>query len=144
MQLTQFTDYSLRTLIYVAIRDGETCTIAEIAESYNISKNHLMKIVHRLGKLGILKTLRGKGGGLLLSAKPEQLNLGELVQKLEPNFFIAECFDTSNNKCVIAPACQLKKFLYEASTSFIQTLCKYTLHDVIKNKNELSQILLKK
>jgi Rrf2 family nitric oxide-sensitive transcriptional repressor len=143
MQLTQFTDYSLRVLIYLAIRNGETCTIAEIAESYNISKNHLMKIVHRLSQLGILKTLRGKGGGILLNLRPEQLNLGELVQKLEPNFFIVECFDSTNGKCVIAPVCQLKQVLGEATNSFIQTLEKYTLKDIIANRKQLHQILLK-
>lgn len=143
MQLTQFTDYSLRTLIYIAIRKDKTCTISEIAESYNISRNHLMKVVHRLSQLGVLKTLRGKGGGLLLNAPPEQLNLGELVQKLEPNFFIVECFDAANGKCVIAPVCQLKKILCEATNNFIQTLQKYTLKDVIHNQKELGEILLR-
>lgn len=144
MQLTQFTDHSLRTLIYVAIRNGRTCTITEIAESYNISRNHLMKVVHRLSQLGILKTLRGKGGGLLLNTDPKQLNLGELIEKLEPHFFMVECFDVTNGKCVITPACQLKHVLHEATSNFIQTLQKYTLQDVIKNKTELSQILLEK
>jgi Rrf2 family nitric oxide-sensitive transcriptional repressor len=144
MQLTQFTDYSLRTLIYIAIRDGKTCTIAEIAEAYNISKNHLMKVVHRLSQLGILKTLRGKGGGIVLNFPPEQINLGDLIQKLEPNFFIVECFDIVNGKCVIAPVCQLKQALHEACNSFIETLQKYTLQDVITNKTQLSKILLEK
>lgn len=140
MQLTQFTDYALRTLIYIALREGETCTISEIAESYNISKNHLMKVVHRLSQLEILKTIRGKGGGLQLNAKPEQLNLGALVQQLEPNFFIVECFDKTNGKCVIAPVCQLKHILYEATDSFIETLRKYTLKDMLQNKEQLNKI----
>lgn len=143
MQLTQFTDYALRTLIYVAIRDGKTCTITEIAESYNISKNHLMKVVHRLSQLGILKTIRGKGGGLLLNADPEQLNLGELIEKIEPHFFIVECFDAATGKCVISPVCQLKKVLLEASNSFTQALRKYTLQDVVFNRAELAQILVR-
>ena len=144
MQLTQFTDYSLRALIYIAIRNGETCTISEIADSYNISKNHLMKVVHRLSQLGVLKTLRGKGGGLLLNTQPKQINLGDLIQKLEPNFFVVECFDAANGKCVIAPVCQLKKVLHEATNNFIQTLQKYTLQDVVKNKTDLAHILLHK
>lgn len=143
MQLTQFTDYSLRTLIYIALRDGQTCTISEIAESYNISKNHLMKVVHRLSQLGILKTLRGKGGGLLLNENPKQLNIGELIQKLEPNFFIVECFDTNNGKCVISPVCQLKQILHEANNNFIQTLRQYTLNDVIQNQGQLKKLLFK-
>lgn len=141
MQLTQFTDYSFRTLIYVALQDGKSCTIAEIAESYSISKNHLMKVIHRLSQLDILKTTRGKGGGLQLNAEPEELNIGELVKKLEPNLFIVECFDKANGKCVISPVCQLKNILHEATNNFIQTLEQYTLKDLIKNRKQLSQML---
>lgn len=143
MQLTQFTDYALRTLIYIAISDGKTCTITEIAESYKISKNHLMKVVHKLSQLDILKTLRGKGGGLLLNVSPAQLNLKDLIEKLEPNFFIVECFDSANGKCVIKPVCQLKKVLYEAHNSFMHTLAKYSIQDVIENKSDLISILMK-
>ena len=143
MQLTQFTDYALRTLIYIAIRDGQTCTIAEIADSYQISKNHLMKVVQRLGQLGVVKTLRGKGGGIVLNAKPEALNLGDLVQQLEPHFCMVECFDALNGKCVIAPVCQLKHVLHQATNSFIETLQGYTLKDVIKNQAELRHVLLR-
>lgn len=143
MQLTQFTDYSLRTLIYIALLDSETCTISDIADSYNISKNHLMKVVHRLSQLDILKTIRGKRGGLQLNVNPDQINLGELVQRIEPNFFIVECFDTANGKCAISPACRLKHILYEAKNSFIQVLEQYTLADIIQNREQLSQILLK-
>ena len=99
-----------------------------------------MKVVHRLSQLEILRTIRGKGGGLQLNAKPEQLNLGTLIQQLEPNFFIVECFDKANGKCVIAPVCQLKHILHEATDSFIQTLRKYTLEDVLQNKEQLTKI----
>jgi Rrf2 family nitric oxide-sensitive transcriptional repressor len=142
MRLTQFTDYSLRTLIYVAIRNGEICTIAEVAESYSISKNHLMKVVQRLSQLEILKTCRGKGGGILLNVEPRELNLRQLIEKLEPNNFIVECFDRVNNRCAISPVCRLKKILYEANHSFMQVLEGYTLQDVVKNKRELAQILI--
>lgn len=143
MQLTQFTDYSLRTLIYIALKKDVICTISDIADGYNISKNHLMKVVQRLGQLGILKTIRGKKGGLQLNTPPELINLGNLVQQLEPNFFIAECFDMANGQCVISPVCKLKGVLYEAKNNFIQTLEQYTLKDILDNSDELSQILLK-
>jgi Rrf2 family transcriptional regulator, nitric oxide-sensitive transcriptional repressor len=144
MQLTQFTDYSLRALIYIAQRNNELCTISEIADSYSISKSHLMKVIPRLSQLGVLKTLRGKKGGLQLSISPKLINLGDLVQKIEPNFFIAECFDKTNENCVIAPVCKLKHILYEALNSFIEVLKQYTLADVIQNHEELSQILFKR
>lgn len=143
MQLTQFTDYSLRALIYIALRDGALCTITEIAESYHISKNHMMKVVHRLSQLGVLKTIRGKNGGLQLNEKPENINIGDLVQKIEPNFHIVECFDKANGRCVISPVCRLKGVLNEAKTSFINELQKYTLLDIISNKRELADALLK-
>ncbi len=141
MQLTQFTDYALRTLIYIALRNGKKPTISEVAESYNISKSHLMKVVQRLSQLNILKTSRGKGGGLQLNVAPDQLNLGFLVQKLEHNFFIVECFDKTNGKCIISPACQLKKILHEATNNFIQTLEQYTLNDLIHNHQQLNHLL---
>jgi len=143
MQLTQFTDYSLRALIYIALRDNTLCTITEIAESYHISKNHMMKVVHRLSQLGVLKTIRGKNGGLQLNEKPENINIGDLVQKIEPNFYIVECFDQANGRCVISPVCRLKGILNEAKTSFINELQKYTLLDIIYNKSELTKVLLK-
>lgn len=141
MQLTQFTDYSLRVLIYIALLDGERCTISDIADSYNISQNHLMKVVHRLSQLDILKTIRGKKGGLQLNVDPELINLGELVKKIEPNFFIVECFDKVNGKCTISAVCRLKHILYEAKNSFFQILEQYTLNDVIQNREQLNQIL---
>lgn len=140
MQLTQFTDYSLRVLIYIALKKGETPTITEIAQRYNISKNHLMKVVHRLSQLKILKTIRGKGGGLQLNVFPEDLNLGELIQMLEPNFYIVECFDQENGQCIISPVCRLKGILFEATKNFMTTLKKYTLKDLLQNQKELNQI----
>lgn len=141
MQLTQFTDYALRTLIYVALKDGETSTVNEIAESYDISKNHLVKIVHKLGQLGILNTTRGNHGGIQLNREPNEINIGELVQLIEPNFFIVECFDKKNGRCAISSACTLKTILCQAKNSFIATLTQYTLADLTKNSNELKKIL---
>lgn len=138
MQLTQFTDYALRTLIYVALRKQELCTIAEIAQSYQISKNHLVKVVHRLSQLGLLKTTRGNKGGMTLKGDPQQINLGDLIQTLEPNFYIVECFDTQNKTCLILPACHLKRILNKAKQNFLQTLKDYTLADLIMNSNQLN------
>lgn len=100
-----------------------------------------MKVAHRLSSLNILKTTRGKKGGLQLNIEPGSINLGELVQKLEPNFNIVECFDKATGKCVISPACRLKGVLFEAKDSFIQVLARYTLADVLQNRDELSQLL---
>ncbi|WP_392538981.1 Rrf2 family transcriptional regulator [Legionella sp. 227] len=140
MQLTQFTDYSLRALIYITLRK-DSCTIKDITEAYGISNNHLIKIIHNLAKLGLIKTIRGKHGGILLAAQPEAINLGQLVFQLEPHFDLVPCFNKEKANCCIAPACKLKGILHEAQAAFMKILERYTLADVLHNPNELSVFL---
>lgn len=140
MQLTQFTDYSLRALIYIALRK-DSCTIKDITEAYSISINHMIKIIHNLAKLGLIKTIRGKNGGILMAASPETINLGELIIKLEPHFDLVPCFNKEKANCCIAPRCKLKSILHEAQSAFISILERYTLADVLHNKNELFALL---
>ena len=140
MHLTQFTDYSIRTLIFLALAN-ENSTIGDIAARYNISRNHLVKVVHSLSQLGYVYTTRGNQGGLQLAQVPETINLGEVVRQTEPNFHILECFNAETNHCVISPSCQLKSVLYKATEAFMDVLDQYTLADIIQNKSEL-QILL--
>src|SRR5687768_16684546 len=113
MQLTQFTDYSLRALIYIAIRQ-ELCTTKDITEAYDISINHMIKIIHNLSKLNLIKTTRGKNGGILMAANPASINLGELISQLEPHLDLVPCFNKTKANCCIAPACKLKQVLNEA------------------------------
>lgn len=140
MQLTQFTDYSLRALIYIALKKG-SCTIKDITDAYSISNNHLIKIIHNLSKMGLIKTIRGKNGGILMAASPETINLGQLIMELEPNFDLVPCFNKEKANCCIAPACKLKSVLYEAQRAFMQILEQYTLADVLHNPSELSVLL---
>ncbi|ABQ55865.1 TPA: Rrf2 family transcriptional regulator [Legionella pneumophila] len=140
MQLTQFTDYSLRALIYIALKKG-SCTIKDITDAYSISNNHLIKIIHNLSKMGLIKTIRGKNGGILMAASPETINLGQLIMELEPNFDLVPCFNKEKANCCIAPACKLKSVLYEAQRAFLQILEQYTLADVLHNPSELSVLL---
>ncbi|WP_058534634.1 Rrf2 family transcriptional regulator [Legionella saoudiensis] len=140
MQLTQFTDYSLRALIYIALKKG-SCTIKDITDAYKISNNHMVKIIHNLGKLGLIKTIRGKNGGILMAAPPDSINLGQLVVQLESNFDLVPCFNTTKANCCIAPACKLKSVLHEARAAFMAILSKYTLADVLHNPSQLSAFL---
>lgn len=140
MQLTQFTDYSLRALIYIALKN-ESCTIKDINEAYGISQNHMMKIIHNLAKMGLIKTSRGKNGGITFAKGAETINLGELIQQLEPHFDLVPCFNQSKANCCIAPACRLKSILHQANLAFMQVLTQYTLADVLKNKSDLSSLL---
>ena len=113
VRLTVYTDYSLRTLLYLAIHDFEyLATIQEIADTYNISKNHLMKVTYDLGKLGYIETIRGRGGGIRLAVDPTSITIGQVVRQTEDDFNIVECFNREQNLCIISPACKLKHILY--------------------------------
>lgn len=134
MQLTSFTDYGLRSLIYLASKQGKICSIKEIAEYYNISLNHLVKVIHKLVQLGYISSSKGKGGGIKLAFNPSSMKLGDIIEKLEPNMDIVECFNKDTNQCRITNSCQFKHFIKEASNAFIKTLNNYTLEDAINNK----------
>lgn len=134
MQLTSFTDYGIRVLMYLATQPEQISSVKEIAEYYNISRNHLVKITHRLSQLGYINTSKGKGGGIQISKGIEKLNLGDIIIALEPNFNIVECFDAQNNTCRITNSCHFKHYISEARENFINTMNKYTLGDTIQNK----------
>lgn len=141
MRLTMYTDYSLRTLMYLALQPKDRLsTIQDIADAYNISKNHLMKVTHQLGLLGYIETIRGRGGGIRLQIDPKDINIGQVVRKTEDDFHLVECF-SENNLCVVSPQCRLKGMLGQALQAFIQVLDQYTLQDVIENEDMLKPLL---
>ncbi|WP_108306783.1 Rrf2 family transcriptional regulator [Metalysinibacillus jejuensis] len=142
MRLTVYTDYSLRTLIYLgAKKQDELTTIQEISDAYNISKNHLMKVTHQLGQLGYIETIRGRGGGIRLAKLPAHISIGEVVRQTEEDFHLVECFDPESNMCKIAPACQLKGVLAEALQAYLEVLDRYTVEDFLGNRDLLMQLL---
>lgn len=130
MQLTQFTDYSLRLLIYLArLPEPGMATIAEVAEFHQISRNHLIKVAATLASEGYIVSTRGKGGGIGLAKQPQAIGLGDLVRKTELNMNLVECFDMSSNQCRLIPGCVLKGVLHEAQSAFMAVLDRYTLAD---------------
>lgn len=133
MHITRYTDYSLRVLIYLAVQGDRLATIQEIADSYDISKNHLMKVVHQLNIKGYIETVRGKKGGLKLRMAAEDINVGVLVRETEHDLSVVECF-TSKNACKITPVCGLKPMFGEALQAFLSVLDKYTLKDVMRDE----------
>jgi Rrf2 family nitric oxide-sensitive transcriptional repressor len=141
MRLTSFTDYSLRVLMYLAVRPERRATISEIAADFRISEEHLRKVVHLLGKAQLLANARGKGGGLALSRPAEAISLGEVVREAEGKMLLAECFDRKNNTCVITSICQLKGVFGEAVKEFNAVLDHYTLADLVSNRKSLAKIL---
>ncbi len=141
MQLTTYTDYGLRVLIYLACTE-DGATVAEIAKQYGISRNHLVKVVHRLSQLGYILTERGRFGGIRLANSPEDISLGRVVRDLESTRAIVECFSPKSNTCPIAPVCGLKGVLIQAEAAFQHVLDEHTLADVIVDRKSLSAILL--
>ncbi len=141
MRLTVYTDYSLRVLLYLGVRGQDhLATIQEIADTYQISKNHLMKVTYDLGKNGFIETIRGRGGGIRLAVAPEEVNIGQVVRKTEEDFHIVECFDPESNLCKISPECRLKYALNEALQAYFKVLDSYTLADVLVSKNALFEL----
>ncbi|MFD1851226.1 Rrf2 family transcriptional regulator [Oceanobacillus bengalensis] len=142
MQLKKYTDYALRVLIFTGLKkDGELASIKEISEVYNISPNHLGKIVFELNKLELLETIRGRNGGIRLAKAPEEVNIGLLIRRLENDFNLLECFNRGADHCVITPACTLKHVLNKALHAFFKVLEAYTLKDLIENEQELKALM---
>lgn len=141
MRLTTFTDYTIRVLIFMGIHPGQITTVGELALRYDISRNHLTKVIHYMGQQGYIETLRGKGGGIKLAMSPEQINIGTLVRDTEKNTALAECFNGDDCHCRILPACRLTGILHEAQESFYRVLDHYTVADLIVNANQLEELL---
>ena len=140
MRLTAFSDYTLRTLIYLALRPNELCTIDEIATAYGISGNHLMKVVQQAAQAGEVQTMRGQHGGLRLARAPETINVGTVLRRTEPDLNLAPCFGP-DNECCIQPACVLQSALREALAAFLAVLDGVSLADLIRPKRQLSSLL---
>ncbi|MEO8014787.1 Rrf2 family transcriptional regulator [Polaromonas sp.] len=132
MRLTTYTDYALRTLMYLAANRDRLVTVQDIADAHVIAKNHLTKVVHQLGILGVIESLRGRNGGLRLGKEPALINIGAVVRSTEPDFYMAECFDPNKNKCCLSSNCILKNTLYEATTAYLAVLDGVTLEDLMK------------
>jgi len=141
MRLTVYTDYALRMLMYLALKGDGLATIEEIAESYGISKNHLMKVAHQLGLAGYIETVRGRRGGLRLAGPAKNIGLGDVVRHTEPDMAIVMCFEPVNAHCAVLPCCVLRNALEQACAAFIDVLDKYTLSDLVRPRASLQEML---
>jgi Rrf2 family nitric oxide-sensitive transcriptional repressor len=142
MRLTLYTDYSLRVLLYLASRKDELVTISELADFYKISRNHLVKVVHNLGLGGYIQTNRGKHGGIRLARQPEDIILGEVIRKTEPDLDLLECFNPAEDHCVITRSCGLKSVLFDARSTFLSVLDQYTLADIVQATPKTSPVFM--
>ncbi|WP_438276229.1 RrF2 family transcriptional regulator [Nitrobacter sp.] len=141
MRLTTYSDYALRVLMYLALKSDGLSTIAAIAESYDISEAHLMKVVHQLGVAGYIETVRGRGGGVRLARPMEAISLAEVIRTTEPDMAIVACLKPINASCTINPSCVLKRALQRAQDAFMEVLEGYTLADLVAPRARLAGLL---
>lgn len=141
MHLTQFSDYSLRLVVYLGCHPGQLVSTDEVSRAFGISRHHLVKVVQTLTDLGVVEAQRGRGGGMRLAVRPTDLNVGWLVRRTEPHFNLVECFDPATNTCPIAPACGLKGALQRAQQAFLDVLDEYTLDQILTRQVELIALL---
>ncbi len=138
MQLTRFTDYALRVLIYAGLNAERKITITELAERYQIPKNHLLKVVHQLTKEGLLDSKRGRGGGLTVGKSLQSITVGHVVRRFEPRLNLIEC---DKPRCVLSVGCVLKRVLEEGVQAFLNVLDRYTIADLIRDPDRMKQQL---
>lgn len=143
MKLSTFSDYTLRVLMYLAIHRDRLATIPEIAAAYEISENHLMKVVHQLARAGTIESVRGKGGGIRLALDPGKIRLGQVVRASERDAPIVECLSEDGGTCCIAPTCNLAAILVRAFEAMFATLDEYTLADLVRTPRKLEALLRK-
>lgn len=139
MRLTALTDYSLRMLIHLAVKPDGRTTIGEVAHAYDVSENHLMKVAHLLGQAGMLRTSRGRGGGLSLARPAGEITVGEVVRRMEPDMDLVPCF--AAGRCAILGACRLKQRLHAAQAAFLAVLDDTTLAELAEPGPELRRLL---
>ena len=141
MRLTVYSDYALRLLMFLAVRGNTLATIPQIAKAYDISSNHLMKVVHQMGQAGYIETVRGRSGGMRLARPASNIVLGEVIRFTEPDMDIVPCFALENQDCPLRRACRLKGALDRARTAFLGVLDEYTLADLTNNPDFLQSSL---
>lgn len=140
MRLTLHTDYALRMLMYLAIHRGRPCRVTDVAAEYGISRNHLLKVALKLGRLGYLATARGRTGGIALARAPEEINLGQVLRHMEDGFDLTECM-RRGGRCAITPACRLKGVVGRALDAFLAVFDEHSLADLVGNRSELVALL---
>ncbi len=141
MRMTFHTDYALRLLIYLAMRPDRACTVGDVAEAYQLSRNHLLKVALNLRKLGLITTIRGRSGGIRIARPAMEINIGALVRATEEDFALVECLQGGGGACAISPSCRLKGMFGEALAAYLSVLDKYTLADIVGNRTALGPLL---
>ncbi|HDR29369.1 MAG TPA: Rrf2 family transcriptional regulator [Rhodovulum sp.] len=142
MRLTIRTNIAMRALMYCAVNSGRTVRKSDIASSCNTSENHMAQVINTLAHHGLVKTTRGRNGGLTLQRPPEDITVGEVFRHLESGVPFAECFDPATNTCPISCCCKLQGTLHKAIDAFYRTLDEVTLADLVTDNHGLARALM--
>lgn len=141
MRMTLHTDYALRMLIMLALKDGKPVTVQQVAEQYGLSRNHLLKVALKLRRMGVIVTTRGRSGGIALARDAAAINIGSIVRASEDDFALVECFRQDGGACLLSPACRLRGVVRQAFDAYLAVFDGYSLADLIQNKAELGLLL---
>jgi len=141
MRLSVQTDYSLRVLMHLAVTSPKLVTIRDIADRFQISRNHLMKVVNALARAGFVDTTRGRTGGIRLARDPAEIGIGDVVRTFESDSHLVECFNAEKNTCLLTSACRLKGALLAASNAFYAELDHYRLSDFTRGNSLLASLI---
>ena len=141
MKLSAYSDYAVRVLMQTALRSPHRVTVAKVAQTFGISRHHLVKVVHDLSRSGYLVTQRGIGGGFTLARAPKNIHLGDIVRLGEESETVIDCLDGENHLCRLLPVCRLKSVLDEAAAAFFAVMDRYTLADLVKQQSKMRAVL---
>jgi Rrf2 family nitric oxide-sensitive transcriptional repressor len=143
MQLTLFSDYSLRLLMYLGLKPGEVVPVVEVSDAFGVSRHYMLKVMNELVQLGYIETARGRNGGVQLRKRPSDIRLGKLMRQTEPSGGVLECLEDREADCPIVPVCRLRKVLAEAEAEFYKVIDHYTLADLLAQPAGLARLLLR-
>ena len=141
MQLTKQTDFAFRVLLYLGQNAGQNvgqspeetlCNLRDICDYYDISQNHVAKVAVKLAKLGYIRSVRGHGGGIALLAKPQDINVAQVIRDFEPSLQPVNCTAPA---CKLLPNCKLKSVLFTAMNDFLSSASQYTLADLLPTQS---------
>jgi Rrf2 family nitric oxide-sensitive transcriptional repressor len=141
MRLTVQTDYALRLLIFLAAARDTLATVNEVAAAYDISRDHVAKVCHRLAREGYVEAMRGRGGGLRLARPAAEIAIGEVVRRVEPDFALVPCLDPVDAACCIDCCCVLRHAMQAARDAFLAALDGYSLADLVRPRARLAAAL---
>lgn len=141
MRLTQYSNFTLRTLQFLALHEPDIVTVDQVARAHGISRAHLVKVAYDLSQRGYVETQRGRNGGMRLARSAELITVGEILRWTEAPLELVECFNPQTNTCPLQGHCHLSRGIRRALRAFFVVLDDLTIADIIANRSTLLGLL---